>query len=194
MLQKKEIVYRDILERFFERRQTRFTQLELSKKFSISLSTVSNALAPLRSLGAVEVRPRYFELVDAKKMLLYWATTRRLDRDVVYSTRYEAPPGEMEKLMPSGVSFTAFSAYRFLFKEAPADYGEVYVYAGDAVLKELKRRFPASGGPPNVFVLEADPYICKDTVSIPQLFVDLWNLRSWYAKEFVNALELRLLE
>ncbi|NYZ74027.1 HTH domain-containing protein [Candidatus Micrarchaeota archaeon] len=192
MLSKKEIVYRDILERWLEGHQTRFTQLELSKKFSISLSTVSNALSPLRAMGAIDVRARHFELVDAKKTMLYWATIRGLGKDTAYSTRYEAPPGEIERLMPAGVSFTAFSAYRFMYKDAPADYSEVYAYADTAALDEARRRFPPAAGPPNVFVLKADPFIRKGVVSAPQAFVDLWNLRTWYARDFADALERRM--
>ena len=192
MLQKREIVYRHLLERYFGKRETRFTQLGLSKKFSISLSTVSNALAPLRSIGAVSVLPRSFVIADAHKLLVFWATSRRLERDIIYMTRYDGPVTEVEKSMPSETVFTAYSAYRMLYGDAPADYSEVYAYARRESIGGLRRRFPKNDGPPNIIILEADPFLSKDIVSPPQMFADLWNIRSWYAKEFVDALEKRL--
>lgn len=190
MLQKKEWVYRELLDSYFEKHRTDFTQLELSRKFSISLSTVNNAISPLRSMGAIDVKARKFSLVDAKKMLFYWATVRSPEKDIVYSTRYEAPVQEIEKLMPSSSSFTAFSAYRLIYREAPADYSGVYLYSRE--IDEIKARFPPQKGPANIFVLEAGPFIRKNAVSPSQIFADLWNIRSWYAKEFLDALERRL--
>jgi hypothetical protein len=192
MLRKKEIIYRHLLGCYFEKRETRFTQLGLSKKFSISLSTVSNALAPLRSIGAVSVLPRSFVIADARKFLLFWATSRRFERDVIYRTRYDGSVTEAEKSMSSETVFTAYSAYRMLYGDAPADYSEVYAYACRENIDGLKRRFPPKDGPPNIIILEADQFLGKGVVSPPQMFVDLWNLRSWYAKAFVDALEKRL--
>ncbi len=192
MLRKKEVVYRNILERYFKGHETRFTQLELSRRFGFSLSTVSNALAPLRSMGAITVKHNGFELSDPKKALLYFATVRSLEKDIIYSTRLEAPPREIERLVPSGAVFTAYSAFRLIYKDAPADYSEVYIYLPGSGLGEAKKRFPPSSRPPNIFVLEADPFIGKNAVSAPHLFADLWNIRSWYAKEFLEALEMRL--
>ena len=92
--------------------------------------------------------------------------------------------------------FTAYSGYRMCFREVPAAYSEVFVYADEETLKEIKRRFPEKKGPPNLFVLKADRRlkgIAKGDVAPPvQLFADLWNLREWYAKEFVNALLKRI--
>jgi hypothetical protein len=31
-------------------------------------------------------------------------------------------------------------------------------------------------------------------VSIPQLYVDLWNIPSWYSKEYVTLLEKKIME
>ena len=194
MIKKKEWIYRDILERFTERKESRFTQLELSKKFSVSLSTVNNALAPLRSMGAIEVKQRGFVLSDAKKLMLHWATIRSLDKDVVYRTRMDAPPAEIEGMMPAEAVFTACSAFRMRYHEAPSDYSEVYVYADGKTLEEIKRRFPPAGGPPNIIVLASDPHLAKGMVSEPQLFADLWNIKNWYAKDFLASLERRLFE
>jgi predicted transcriptional regulator len=192
MLQKKLIVYRHLLEAYLEKHEDSFTQSGISKKFSISLSTVNNALSPLRSMGIISVKARSFDLTDPKKLMIYFATMRNPDKDIIYATRFEAPVSQIEKLMPSSVVFSAYSAFRFLYGNVPADYSEVYAYLPKNELPEVKRRFPPASGPSNVFFLEADPFIRKGAVSPPQLFADLWNLRSWYAKEFLNALEKRL--
>ena len=42
--------------------------------------------------------------------------------------------------MPSGAVFTAYSAYRFAYKDA-SDYSEIYVYLPKKLI-EIKERFP----------------------------------------------------
>ena len=213
---KKEIIYREMLTEALESKILSFTQLALSRKFNFSLSTVNNALKPLEQIGAIEKRERSFQLVDVHKLLTFWATTRNLSRDILYSTRAEMPVQKIEGNMPAGAAFTAYSGYRFLFNEAPADYGEAYVYADEKTLEEIKERFPETGnrmaetrkvsasyreaiwklgtgkGPPNVFVLEKDAFMPERIAPKAQIYADLWNLKEWYAKDFLNALERRL--
>ncbi len=195
MLKKKEIVYREVLSKALEEKIFSFTQLSLSKKFGFSLSTVNNAIKPLEEIGAVQKKQRSFMLADAKKALLFWASERSLRRDILYTTRSEMPVVKIEGSMPSGVVFTAYSAYRMIYNEAPADYSEVYVYADKKTAQEIIRRFPKRKGPENVFVLEGDRFLFrrkKTTAPLPQVFVDLWNLREWYASDFANAIIRRL--
>ena len=189
---KKEILYREMLTEALESKILSFTQLALSRKFGFSLSTVNNALKPLEQIGAIEKRERSFRIVDVQKLLTFWATTRNLAKDIVYSTRAEMPVQKIEGSMPAGATFTAYSGYRFLFNESPADYGEVYVYADEKALEEIKKRFPEKKGPPNIFVLEKDAFMPERIAPKAQIYADLWNLKEWYAKEFLNALERRL--
>ena len=92
--------------------------------------------------------------------------------------------------MPNEIIFGAYTAYKFLYHDVPADYSEVYVYAD----VDLKERFPPQKGVPNLFVLKKDPFMESygKTTTAAQTFVDLWNLRDWYAKEFIVAMEKRL--
>jgi hypothetical protein len=171
----------------------RFTQLGLSKKFGFSLSTISNALSPLERIGAIEKHTRSFALVDMKKALIYFASERNLKKDILYTTRKDMPIQKIEGSMPAGVFFTAFSAYRMKYNDAPADYGEVYLYADKETLDEIKERFPQNKGPPNIIVLEKDGFMKQGNFApIPQVFVDLWNIREWYAKDYFNSLSKRL--
>ncbi len=190
-MKQKEFVYRELAEFSKER----LTQLGLSKTLGISLNTTNLAIKPLVSLGAVQVLQRGLNVIDKEKIVLFWANLRNLQKDIVYSTRVSAQPSEIEKNLSAGIIYTAYSAYKFRFGEVPADYSEVYVYSMD--VEEIKKRFPMQKGPPNLFVLKADKRLIelsKENIAPnSQVFVDLWNLREWYAKEFVNALKERIL-
>ena len=183
-MNKTELVYRCMLEAA-EGGKRKMTQSEIARTLGISLSTVNHALVPLRRMGAVSVSLRSFSIVNPKKILMLWASTRNIEKDVVYSTRADMPVKEIEKSMLSSVIFAAYSAYRLMFKDAPADYSEVYVY-GEA--DDIKKRFPEKKGPPNIIVLKKQFSFMTKT----QIFVDLWNLKEWYAKEYLNAIERRL--
>ena len=169
------------------------TQKAMAERLGISLSTVNNALKPLERMGSLEKKNFGFKIIDKEKALFYWASVRNLQKDTIYKTRVEESAREIEKLMPSGIVFTAFTAYRLKFKQVPADYSEVYAYAvnGSEELKEVKKRFPEKKGPTNLILLEK-PENLGNEVSSELLFVDLWNLKEWYAKEFTKALKEKM--
>ena len=187
-MKRTEEVYREILYQA-EKGSSILTQKAVSDKLNLSLSNVSNAIAPLRRMNAVEVRKMCFHIINLKKVLYHWASVRNLKKDILYSTRYEKSVIEIEKLMPDSVVFTAYTGYRLKFKEAPADYSEIYVYSGD--LDEIKRRFPESKNTPNIFVLKKDKNMDKygKIATNANIFVDLWNLPEWYAKDFLKSME-----
>jgi len=189
---KKEVIYREILTGAIEKKQFNFKQLELSKKFGFSLSTVNNALKSLAAIGAVEIGLRGFKLTDAKKALLYWATIRKFEKEVAYSTRVEESVVEIEGSVPASAAFTCYTGYKFLFRDVPADYSEVYFYLPEEELEEARTRFPEKKGPPNIYVLRSDKWLPGKIVPAAQIFTDLWNLKTWYAKDFLRALEERL--
>ncbi|MBI2647075.1 hypothetical protein HYW99_01240 [Candidatus Woesearchaeota archaeon] len=183
-----EEVYREILYQV-EKRNNILTQKAISDTLMIPLSNVNNALTPLRRMGAVSVKKMCFHVTNPKKIIYYWASIRNLQKDVIYSTRYEKDVIEIEKLMPDSVVFTAYSGYRLRYKDAPSDYSEVYVYCKD--IKEIKIRFPESKNIPNIFVLQKDRSIDMygKIATNANIFVDLWNLDEWYAADFLKAME-----
>ena len=190
---KKEIIYREILTKALEEKQINFKQLSLAKKFGFSLSTINHALKPLASIGAIEIGRRGFKLTDIKKALLYWATIRKFDKDIVYSTRMEERISEIERSVPASAIYTCYTGYKLLFKDVPADYSEIYFYLPKEDLEEAKQRFPPKKGPANVSVLNADQWLRGYKIApAAQIYVDLWNLKTWYAGDFVKALEERL--
>ena len=190
-MRKKELIWRHILEQSLAKKQARFTQKELASQFGISLSTVHHALKIPRKIGAVEVTGRFFRLRDPEKLLYLWATHRNLKRDILYATHLDMPVQKIEGIMPPHTVFAAFSAYRLRYKDAPADYDVVYVYAAD--LEAIKKRFPKTRGYENLIVLKPDPLMQNEHItSDPQTFVDIWNTPHWYAKEFMNELKRKM--
>lgn len=189
-MKKAGLVYREILYNAIEKKNKSLTQAELARALGISLSIINKAVKNLEKMGAVEINPRSLKIIDIKKILYYWASIRDIKKDIIYATRAEMPVTEIEKSMPDNVTFAAYTAYKLMFNDVPADYSEVYVY-GDESIKE---RFPEVKGPANLFVLKKDNAIDKygKITTIANTFADLWNLKEWYAKEFIKAMEEKL--
>lgn len=195
-MKKKEMILRELLNESLKKKGARITQLELAKKLNVSLSTVNNAIKPLVQLGAIDAKRSGLNVIDLKKTFVYLASIRNFQKDIIYQTFVSSGASEIEKSMPPGAIYGLFSAYKFLYEEVPADYSEVYVYAEEKNLEKIKKRFPEMKGPPNLFVLKADPALIrlsKDSITpLVQIYVDVWNARQWYAKEFLEALEKKL--
>ena len=183
-----EEVYREILFQSMEKKKNNLTQSYLANALNISLSGINLALNPLKSMGAVRINQRNFDVIDKKKILYYWASARNIEKDIVYKTRVEKKISKIESEMPSNVTYGAYSAYKFRFNDVPADYSEVYVYSDD--IEEIEKRFPKNNKQPNLFVLKKDTNMKEITVA--QIFVDLWNLKEWYAKDFLKAMEKKI--
>jgi DNA-binding transcriptional MocR family regulator len=193
-MNKKEIIWREILFQVIENKKTEFTQKNLAQKYEFSLSTVFNALKTPRASGCLEASGRGFKVLDVEKWLYLWATFRNLKKDIVYQTHVEKGVKEIEREMPPDVIFSTFSAYLKKYKDAPADYDKVYIYSDKEKLKKIKSRFPFKKGYPNLIVISADIWLKNFGKITPdcQTFVDLWNLPEWYAKDFLNALKEKI--
>jgi len=193
-----EVLYREIAEGFIKG-NNRFTQKELSERLHISIGNVNKSLVQLEKINAVSIGRRSFHVTALDRLLLYWASHRRFDRDIVYKAVSDLSVAEIEGSLPNGIAFTAYTAYKRTYGNVPADYSEVYVYATEEGVNEIKQRFCKLGRFPNLFVLAADKVLSEyitdkniHVVPIPNMFVDLWNIRTWYAKEFVDTLSKRI--
>jgi len=189
-MKKIEFVYREILFQALEKKQRRLTQSLLSKELKMSLSMVNHALVPLRKMNAIDVKQRGFEIIGVKKILYYWASIRDLEKDIIYKTRADMPVYKIENSMPDDAIYGGYSAYKLKFNDVPADYSEVYVYCDI----HLRKRFPESKKTPNLFILKKDALMERygKTSTMAQTFVDLWNLKEWYAKEFLKDMEEKI--
>lgn len=199
-MKKQEILFRVIACEYLRGKKS-FTQLELARDTGISLSTVNLAISNLSKVNAIKVMQRSFSVISLERLLMFWTAHRNLARDVSYSTNVDDSVKGVEGSMPDGIAFTAYTAYKLLYNDVPADYSEVYVYAGQESLKEIQKRFAYKKGIPNLFVLEADAILSREisehklshsSVCPAQAFVDLWNIKAWYANDFVSALKTRL--
>ncbi|MCL5413221.1 MAG: hypothetical protein M1569_02350 [Candidatus Marsarchaeota archaeon] len=133
--------------------------------------------------------------------MMYWATHRNLQKDIALQVHAEGRINEIESLLPNGIAFTAYTAFKKIYGYTPSDYSEVYVYATASAIKDIRNRFCSGKGFSNLFVLETDQILSerirsgkmeKNSVPIPQAFVDLWNIRSWYAKNFSDAISKKI--
>jgi len=186
-----ENIWRDLLNRTIERGNPDFTITELAKKYKLSTSVVNHALIPLRELNIVKINKISSKVVDWERLLFFWATRRNIKKEIVYSTYSNLSVFDREGFMPSEVIPTAYTGFRIKFNKIPADYDHVYFYLNN--LEKIKKRFPQKKGSLNIFILKPDPYLIKNKkLGVAQLFVDLWNLPEWYAKDFQEATLLEI--
>ncbi|PIQ69848.1 hypothetical protein COV89_03635 [Candidatus Shapirobacteria bacterium CG11_big_fil_rev_8_21_14_0_20_40_12] len=191
-MKKIEIIWRELLYSALEKDERRFEQKDLAAKFGFSTSTVFQALKIPRQMGAVRVTGRYFILEDPEKLLYHWASVHNLENDILASFKVGEPVLDIEAKMPPEVIFGAYSAARMSLTTPPADYDKVYIYTDD--IEKIKDRFEVKKGIPNLFILKQDEFLSdygQKTVTA-QTFVDLWNLKDWYAKEYVKAIKEKI--
>jgi hypothetical protein len=172
--------------------QKEFTQKGIADLLGGSISSVHYALKPLVRIGSAIKKVKGFEVVDPKKFLVYWASIHKMR--IGYSTHYPGSAEEIEGLMPP-VFFTAYSGAKLYWGIEPTDYGEVYVY-GD---KEVAKRFPERKGVENVYCMQRPLFLegrqkmeGRQKTPLTLLFVDLWNIGTWYAREFLREVEAKL--
>ena len=125
-MKKIELIWREILDEGII--NPIFEQKKLAKKFGLSTSTVFAAIKPLRAIGAVEVTGRNFKIINFEKILMFWATHRNLQKDIIFQTHVDLPIHEIEGLMDNKIIYGGYSAARHLLNDTPADYDKVYVY------------------------------------------------------------------
>ncbi|MDP2947143.1 MAG: hypothetical protein Q8N88_03430 [Nanoarchaeota archaeon] len=193
---KKEVVWREILNNALAHKIYKGTQKEIARKYGFSLSTVFNALSIPRQIGAVSFGGKGFEVSSVEKLLYLWATLRNLKKDIIYQTAVLKNIREIEGEIPPGTVLGAFSAFKRKYGEIPADYDKVYVYIKEKDLEKIKNRFPQKAGYNNLIVLKADAWLESFREAVPdcQIFVDLWNLSEWYAKDYIDALKQKILK
>lgn len=186
-----EYIWRELLDQVIEDNNPDFTITSLAKKYSLSTSVVNHALIPLKELNIIKINKFKSKVIDWERLLFFWATRRNLKKEIIYSTFSNLSVFNKEGLMPGNVIPTGYTAFRIKFKYSPADYDHIYFYAND--LAAIKKRFSERNGNPNIFIIKPDPYLLKlKTIGLAQLFVDLWNLPEWYAKDFQEATLLEI--
>lgn len=196
---KKEVIWRDILYEVRVNRRIKFTQKELSQKFGFSLSTVFNALKVPRAANIIEATGRFFILKDYSKLLSLWAASRSFKKDIIFKGFSKLSISELEAIAPPESVFGLYSAFKFQFKEIPADYDHLYLYMEENDFKKNINRFSFSTNKNkdfvNVYILEKDSWFKNYGNSIlpEQIYTDIWNAPEWYAKDFLRILQEKLI-
>ncbi|MFH1947000.1 MAG: hypothetical protein ABIJ23_02490 [Candidatus Magasanikbacteria bacterium] len=193
-MKKIETIWHHILYNSLEKKQYKYTQQGLAKEFGYSLSTVHHALKIPASLGAIRKTSKFFVLENFEKLLFYWASVRNLAKDIIYSTFLELPMIQLEGFVPADSIYAGYSAAKKILGEAPADYSKIYFYYPQNKLDYLQKRLPPASKQANVFVLKLHPAMLQygSVTTLPQTFVDIWNLRDWYANDFTQSLEKKI--
>jgi hypothetical protein len=185
-------VLREILHRVQEQNENFMSQKSLAGACKLSMDTVNRIVTKLSEFRAIEKKPFGFRVVEPKKVLIYWATTRNMTADIVYSTYSPDSMEEIEQDMPEGTVFTAFSGFQRRLGRALSGYDEVYVYSDRA--EEIERRFPERMVErSNIFVLRSDPHLVKlskdGAAPISQIYVDLWQVGGSPADRYLLELD-----
>jgi DNA-binding transcriptional regulator YhcF (GntR family) len=193
-MKKNARVLREILFRVYDRGEFFMSQKSLAEACGLSMDTVNRVVSRLADFRAIEKKPFGFRVADPRKCLLYWAATRNLVADVVYSTYSPDSVSEIERDMPEDTVFTAFSGFQRKFGSGPTSYEEVYVYAR---ADEVMRRFPETSAlRTNIYVLPPDPHLSRLSSNgappLAQLYVDLWQIGGSAADRYLLQLERRL--
>lgn len=196
-MKKTETIWNYLLYSALTEKRFKHTQQDLAGRLGYSLSTIHHALKGPTQIGAIRKASKFFVLADFQKLLYFWASLRNLEKDIIYKTGVSESINQIEGLIPPQAVYATYTAGKILLGHAPADYAKVYIYLKVDNLEEIRRRFPPldkQSGEPNLFVLKSPETMATDEghTSLPQTFVDLWNLKDWYAKDFTKALEEKM--
>ncbi len=193
MLSRTELVWRHLLVGAFDQGIRRSSLTQLSGELNLPVSTIHKALERPRAIGAVRGSASGLRVLDPKRLLLLWGALRDLNGDIVYATRVSMDVREIEDRLPASAIPTAYTAFvQHEARNLVADYEQVLVYA-DAI--QARRRFPSRRGEANFVVLEPDPLLGRYGKVAPrcQVYVDLFNLPTWQAQRFLEALDRKLI-
>ena len=119
MMRKSDRVVREILYRFYERNEPFMSQKSLAQACRLSMDTVNRLVTKLHRFHSINKKPLGFRVTDPTKVLAYWAATRDLHKDIVYSTYSSDSMSEIEAGLPKEAVFTAFSGYKARFGAGP---------------------------------------------------------------------------
>jgi len=146
------------------------------------VSARKNELLPCSYLHGVFTLPHEINILASR------------NKDIIYKTWVDEPVLEIEGLIPDGAILGCYTAAKNILSEPPADYSKVYFYFDEDKLDIVKKRYPPAKGNNNLFVLKtySKQIDYGNITTLPQTFVDLWNLSDWYAKDFLTAMERRI--
>lgn len=213
-MKKKALVSAYILNQFIDQKEQNkaeetskppiLTQRAISAELPVSIGLINKVIRDLASLHIVEIGIRSFRLVDAERLLVFFATQRELSTDILES--YYIPTKnirDIEAECPDDIHYTAYSGYRMLFDTPPIEYSKVYIYAEDdsEVFERFQDHSPRRSKrktrsiEPNLIVLKKNPLIQAEKRRVAPLsfiYADIWNSGDWYYIDFIKEIEKRV--
>lgn len=194
-MKKIETIWHYLLYSALNEHNFKFTQKELAAKFNYSLSTVNYSLAIPTDIGAIRKESKFFILENFEKLLYYWASVRNLSKDIIYTAYLIGDIKDIQGQIPAESIFAGYSAANHWLKEPAADYDKIYCYVDEIQMQNIKERFlVAEKKKTNIFFLKKDKSMDKYGyyTTLPQTFVDIWNMSDWYAQDFLKALKEKM--
>jgi hypothetical protein len=193
-----EIIIRELLYSSIEERVLNFQQKQLSSKFNLAIGTIHNILKPLRNINAIEVGGRGFKIINVKKLLYYWACHRSFEKDVMKKYQIDTGVKYRSAICPSSVIIGGYEHLASSLGYSPADYDVAIWYIMDTKeIPEIESRLSPLNPDAkpknqyyNTFILQADSNLFRyKTIPIAQSFVDIFNRKEWYTKDYIKAFE-----
>lgn len=199
-MRKNELVYRHILDSVLEKRQIKFQQKKLAEAFGISVSTVHQALQPLKRLNALKIGGRFFTILSTEKILYYWACHRNMEKELLKKYYIPKPVAYRSAVCGPEVIFGGYERLNDLFKTPPADFDIAiwYIKANEENMTELEQRLQELEADPeprnnffNTLIYQQDDFLKFYGGRIPycQAFVDVFNRPDWYSKDYIKEFE-----
>ncbi|MBU1089061.1 hypothetical protein KKA02_04265 [Patescibacteria group bacterium] len=193
-----ETIYHHLLFEALKNKKYQHTQQNIANIYKFSLSTVNHALNIPTKIGAIQKTSKFFILADFQKLLYYWASKRNFEKDIIFKTHLDYPIYKIESIAPNKSIYACYSSAVKILGSAPADYSQVYFYLPQNELEQFLKRLPPTDNKnktqPNLFILKSNKYIQKYGLitTLPQTFVDIWNLTHWYSKDFIKSLNQKI--
>ena len=194
-MKKIETIWHYLLYSALKEHNFKFTQKELAKKFDYSLSTINYSLTIPTDIGAIRKESKFFILENFEKLLYYWASVRNFSKDLLYSTYLAGEIKDIQGQIPAEAIFAGYTAASYWLKEPAADYDKIYCYMDEIQIKNIKERFLiVEKKKSNIFFLKKEKSMDQygSYTTIPQTFVDIWNMPDWYAQDFLKALKEKI--
>jgi hypothetical protein len=195
-VKKIETIWHHLLYDAIEQKQFQHTQAGLAQTYRMSTSTVNLALIKPTAIGAIRKSGKFFVVADVLKLLYLWATVRNLPHDVLYQTYSDLSINQLVGIAPPNALFGGYYAASQILGEPPADYTTLHLYLPKGDLELVKTRYPFSKTGLNQVIVYHNPLDLYSqiktptaTTSLPNTFVDIWNLSDWYARDFTQGLE-----
>lgn len=194
-MKKIETIWHYLLYSALNEHNFKFTQKETADLLHYSLSTVNYAISIPTDIGAIRKESKFFILENFEKLLYYWASVRNLSKDILYSTYLSGEIKDIQGQIPAESILAGYSAATFWLKEPAADYEKIYCYIDKSQINNIQERFPImEKKKPNIIFLKKEKSMDKygSYTTLPQTFVDIWNMPDWYGQDFLKALKIKI--